>query len=78
MRVFLNAISHDQAAKQEGVMARSKCASCRLRAKYDKNPRSILGRLWRWHTRWCPGWKSYITSLPEEERNLLQDRYGLK
>ncbi len=59
-------------------MAGSNCADCRLRAKYDKNPRSILGRIWRWHTGWCPGWRTYITSLPEEEQDLLQERYGLK
>jgi hypothetical protein len=22
-------------------------------------PTSLLGRIWRWHTRWCPGWKAY-------------------
>jgi len=71
-------MSHrDEVSKQEVVMAGSNCASCRLRAKFDNNPRSILGRLWRWHAGWCPGWKTYITSLPEEERNRLADRYGL-
>lgn len=58
-------------------MARSNCADCRLRARYDDNPRSLLGRLWRWHAGWCPGWKAYITSLPDEERNRLATRYGL-
>jgi hypothetical protein len=58
-------------------MAGSGCETCRLRARYDNNPRSILGRLWRWHAGWCPGWKAYITSLPDEERNRLAERYGL-
>jgi hypothetical protein len=54
------------------------CETCRFRARYDKNPRSLLGRLWRWHAGWCPGWKKYITSLPDEERRSLAERYGLK
>ncbi len=58
-------------------MARSNCADCRLRARYDSNPRSFPGRLWRWHAGWCPGWKAYITSLPDEERKRLAMHYGL-
>lgn len=58
-------------------MAESKCQTCRLRRRYDDNPRSILGRLWRWHAGWCPGWKSYLMSLSKEDRNRLADRYGL-
>ena len=54
------------------------CDSCPWRAKYDKNPKSILGRLWRWHAGWCPGWKKHITSLPDEERNALAEKYRLK
>jgi hypothetical protein len=47
-----------------------------MRAKFDENPRSILGRLWRWHTRFCPGWKGYMRSLPEAERRSIAERYG--
>jgi hypothetical protein len=54
------------------------CAACKFRAKYDANRKSILGRLWRWHAGWCPGWKKYITSLPDEERRELAERYGLR
>jgi hypothetical protein len=36
-----------------------------------------LGRLWRWHAGWCPGWKSYMKSLPEEERRELAEKYDL-
>lgn len=59
-------------------MADSGCANCGFRAKYDKNPRSILGRIWRWHAKWCPGWKGYMTSLPDEERIALARKYDLK
>jgi hypothetical protein len=52
------------------------CESCKLRARYDKNPRSFLGRFWKWHIQWCPGWKSYVKSLPQDERQSLIKRYG--
>ena len=54
------------------------CETCGFRAKYDANPKSLLGRLWRWHAGWCPGWKQYITSLPEEKRIDLAKKYDLK
>ncbi len=54
----------------------SGCRTCKFRAIYDKNPRSLLGRLWKWHTGWCPGWKSYLKSLSEDERKDLAKRYG--
>ncbi|MEE4272140.1 MAG: hypothetical protein V2I67_10725 [Thermoanaerobaculales bacterium] len=57
-------------------MSESGCATCSMRAKFDENPRSILGRLWRWHTRFCPGWKGYMRSLPEAERRSIAERYG--
>ena len=59
-------------------MAEPNCEKCKFRAKYDTNPRSILGRLWRWHTRWCPGWKKYMHSLPDEKRIELARKYNLK
>ena len=54
------------------------CENCSMRARYDKNPRSLLGRLWRWHATWCPGWKSYMRSLPDQERERLAEQYGFK
>jgi len=54
-----------------------KCANCGFRARYDRNPGSILGRLWRWHAGWCPGWKRYMESLPAEERIRLSEKYKL-
>jgi len=54
------------------------CDRCKFRARYDRNPRSLLGRLWRWHAGWCPGWRKYMQSLPAEERAELARNYGLK
>ena len=54
----------------------NRCEQCSFRARYDKNPRSILGRIWKWHIGWCPGWKSYIKSLPDEEQKEVLKRYS--
>ncbi|MBR6105866.1 MAG: hypothetical protein IKP81_12520 [Paludibacteraceae bacterium] len=54
------------------------CANCKLRARYDKNPKSLIGRFWRWHIGFCPGWKGYMASLDEEERKAVCEKYNLK
>lgn len=59
-------------------MAEQNCANCSFRAKYDSNPKSFLGRVWRWHINWCPGWKGYITTLPEDERAKIAEQYNFK
>ena len=59
-------------------MAENNCANCSFRAKYDNNPKSFLGRIWRWHVNWCPGWKAYMTSLPDEEKTDLAKKYNMK
>jgi len=55
-----------------------KCGSCGFRARYDKNPKSLLARLWRWHINFCPGWNAYMKSLSESERAELSAKYNLK
>ncbi|PLW98353.1 MAG: hypothetical protein C0591_04590 [Marinilabiliales bacterium] len=57
-------------------MENSNCENCKLRAKYDAKPKSLLGRFWKWHIGFCPGWKSYITSLDEAKRNEVMLKYG--
>ncbi|MCD8260865.1 MAG: hypothetical protein LUD15_04710 [Bacteroides sp.] len=54
------------------------CEKCPVRAKYDKNPKSLVGRFWRWHITYCPGWKKYFNSLNEAAKEKLQKRYSLK
>lgn len=54
------------------------CADCKFRARYDKNPKSLLGRFWRFHINFCPGWKSYLKSLSDEERAKIAEKYGIK
>jgi len=52
-----------------------KCADCPMRARYDRNPKSITGRIWKWHISWCPGWKAYLNSLPGETRTRICEQY---
>jgi hypothetical protein len=59
-------------------MAAYKCETCAFKARYDRNPKSLLGRLWRWHTGWCPGWKAYMASLDRDEKIQMTEKYRLK
>lgn len=54
------------------------CADCCMRRKYEANPRSLVSRFWHWHTRFCPGWKAFMKSLSEEEREKMRIKYDLK
>ena len=54
------------------------CSNCPIRAKFEKNPRSLLGRFWRWHIDYCPGWKAYFISLDADEQQLLCNKYNFK
>ena len=58
-------------------MAASSCEHCKFRATYDRRPKSLLGRLWRWHAGWCPGFKSYLLSLPDLERRRVARAYSM-
>ena len=51
------------------------CANCSMRRKYESNPKSLMGRFWRWHINFCPGWKQYFSSLPEDGKEELRTRY---
>ena len=46
------------------------CEDCGLRRFAQRKPESLIARIWRWHTSWCPGWEVYQQSLaaalPEE------------
>ena len=52
------------------------CENCKLRAKYDRKPKSLAGRFWRWHINFCPGWKAYFNSLSEEQKAALREKYS--
>ena len=42
------------------------CEDCPIRKRAEEKPNTLLARLWRWHTTWCPGWKAYQKSLAEK------------
>jgi hypothetical protein len=44
------------------------CETCAMRQKAEANPKSFMARLWRWHTGWCPGWKSYQAHLAKQAK----------
>ncbi len=54
------------------------CANCKLRAHYDKNPKSLLGRFWRWHINFCPGFRGYFTSRDEETKAQIREKYNFE
>jgi hypothetical protein len=44
------------------------CETCPMRKKAEANPISLMAGLWRWHTGWCPGWKTYQAHLAEQAK----------
>jgi len=46
----------------------SKCETCKMRLRAEKKPDSIISKIWRWHTTWCPGWKRYQQELPKSPK----------
>jgi hypothetical protein len=44
-----------------------RCADCPIRKKAEEKPKSLIGRFWHWHIKWCPGWKAYQEYLASQE-----------
>ena len=42
------------------------CATCETRVRAEENPQSFSARLWKFHTRFCPGWKEYQAHLASQ------------
>jgi hypothetical protein len=57
---------------QQDVQIESNCAACGFRARAEKKPQSLLARFWRWHTTWCPGWKTYVQELESKGLEVPQ------
>jgi hypothetical protein len=61
--------SKDQASKKEKRSYESmRCANCGIRRMAEANPNSLMSRLWKWHTGWCPGWNAYQKALARETK----------
>ena len=50
----------------EQAAPNANCANCPSRAKSEARPKSLIARLCRWHTNWCPGRKAYQAELAQE------------
>ena len=37
-----------------------------------------MGRFWRWHINFCPGWKNYFTHQDDETKATLRQKYNFK
>jgi hypothetical protein len=59
-------------------MKKKPCENCKLRKKYDEKPNSMVGKIWRWHINFCPGWKGYMKSVDDKTRDELKVKYDLK
>jgi|GEM_PF-799255 len=53
---------------QTGIGERNLCEKCPIGSYAARRPASIIARIWKWHTRWCPGWKAHQRALAEEQR----------
>jgi len=42
------------------------CENCPIRRRAEKKPNSLIAKIWKWHTGWCPGWKAYQKSLDKK------------
>ena len=51
----------------------SKCATCGWRKRSEEKPNSLMAKIWRWHTKWCPGWKAYQKELAEQPAQPQQE-----
>ena len=60
------------------IIMKYPCENCKLRAQYDKNSRSLIGRFWRWQINFCPSWRGYFKSLPAEEQAELRKKYNFQ
>jgi len=53
--------------QEEASSVKSNCEHCPIRRYAEKNATSIIARIWRWHTTWCPGWKAYRAELAKRQ-----------
>lgn len=62
-----NAMTTEEKTNRPGL--KSRCASCKWRNYAERTPNSLIARIWRWHTGWCPGWKAYQRELAEQNKS---------
>jgi hypothetical protein len=43
------------------------CATCEMRRRAAANPKAFISRVWKFHTKFCPGWKAYQAHLASQK-----------
>ncbi len=41
----------------------SRCETCKFCKWAESRPETVIGKIWKWHTGWCPCWKAYQEDL---------------
>jgi hypothetical protein len=67
-----------QGNKRTNMNEKFPCETCPMRAKYDQNPKSLVGRFWRWHINFCPGFRAYFTHQDEEKQKEIREKYNFQ
>lgn len=57
-------------------MKKHNCETCPFRTQSDRAPKSFVGRIWRWHINFCPGWKGCFKDQPPERQAGLCEQYN--
>ena len=50
-------------------MKKHPCEDCGWRKKAEAKPEAFMSKVWVWHTKFCPGWKSYQKSLENQHKD---------
>ncbi len=58
-RMWETGTSEKESEIVERIMSLHRCEDCPIRCAAVKKPRSIFGRIHRWHRTWWPGYKIY-------------------
>ncbi len=58
-RTWETGTSEKESEIVERIMRLHRCEDCPIRCAAVKKPRSIFGRIHRWHRTWWPGYKIY-------------------
>ncbi|GAB6175234.1 hypothetical protein JCM16814_01250 [Desulfobaculum senezii] len=49
------------------------CDICPMRRRAERRPDSLLARLWRWHTSWCPGYRLYQRQMRADATRRVRE-----
>jgi len=60
---WLKSVSRKWRTEREVSAMKSGYESCKWHSYAERKPNSQISKLWRWHTKWCPGWKAYQEEL---------------